>query len=300
MKELTMKLGGIMPLDKELEMGEQEWYESLVSECKAIITEAVFTSRWALVEGYWELGKRIREEHVNFERVHVYGEKIVQGLAQSLDMSSRTIHYALKAYDKFPSLDKIPEGKNITWNKLITQYLPAPKENILEKEIPKGMYELIVCDPPWKYGTEYSKENRRAASPYKELSQEELKKLQIPSANDSVLWLWTTHKFIWDAKELLDHWGFEYKAILTWNKEKMGMGVWLRMQTEFCLLGIKGKPKWNLKNERDMLNEQRREHSRKPECFYEMAERLTPTEHKIDVFGREQRNGWIIYGNEEF
>ena len=34
----------------------------LVDDCKAIITEAVFTSRWSLVEGYHTLGKRILEE----------------------------------------------------------------------------------------------------------------------------------------------------------------------------------------------------------------------------------------------
>ena len=44
------------------EIQTNEWYEELVSECKAIITEAVFTSRWVLVEGYWNLGKIIREE----------------------------------------------------------------------------------------------------------------------------------------------------------------------------------------------------------------------------------------------
>jgi len=38
----------------------QEWYDLLVEDCKAIVTEAVFTSRWALVQGYWELGQRIR------------------------------------------------------------------------------------------------------------------------------------------------------------------------------------------------------------------------------------------------
>ena len=42
---------------------QTNWYQDLVEECKAIITEAVFTSRWALVEGYWNLGKRITEEN---------------------------------------------------------------------------------------------------------------------------------------------------------------------------------------------------------------------------------------------
>lgn len=44
------------------ELQNQEWYTNLVDECQAIITEAVFTSRWALVEGHWSLGQRIRGE----------------------------------------------------------------------------------------------------------------------------------------------------------------------------------------------------------------------------------------------
>ncbi|MCX6750447.1 MAG: MT-A70 family methyltransferase, partial [Candidatus Pacearchaeota archaeon] len=68
-------------------------------------------------------------------------------------------------------------------------------------------------------------------------------------------------------------------------------------QTEFCLLGIKGRPEWNLTNERDIIREARREHSRKPESFYQMIEKLN-TGKKIDYFGRYKRNGWDIYGNE--
>lgn len=105
----------------------ERWYQELVDDCHNIITEAVFQSRWALVEGYHNLGKRILEDYDNFERSNIYGEKIVQGLAESLNMSSRIIWYAMQFVQKYPDLSKVPEGKNITWNKIITQYLPTPK-----------------------------------------------------------------------------------------------------------------------------------------------------------------------------
>ena len=103
----------------------QEWYNALVDECKAIIAEAVFTSRWALVEGYWGLGKRIREDE-NWKKYAKGSYGCLQDLAKNLNIAERTIYYSLKAYDEYPDLDKIPEGKNISWNKLITQYLPEP------------------------------------------------------------------------------------------------------------------------------------------------------------------------------
>ena len=68
----------------------------------------------------------------------------MQDLAQNLGISERTLYYSLKAYKKFPDLGKIPDGKNITWNKLITLYLPELKK---EKEI----------SPPKGYGITFNK-----------------------------------------------------------------------------------------------------------------------------------------------
>ena len=171
------------------------------------------------------------------------------------------------------------------------------KGKIENKELvaPDGLFDVIVIDPPWNYGGNYNPDGRRVSSPYPEMALDELKELAIPSSDDCVLWLWTTHKFIWDAKFLLEHWGFDYKAILTWDKDKMGMGSWLRMQCEFCLMGVKGKPTLLRNDVRDIINEPRRQNSRKPESFYNMAETLT-IGRKLDYFSREPREGWEVYG----
>lgn len=167
-----------------------------------------------------------------------------------------------------------------------------PEQNSVSK-----LYDVIVIDPPWNYGTQYDPDNRRVASPYPEMTIEELKERYIPSKDNCIMWLWTTHKFIWEAKELLEHWGFTYKAILVWDKGMIGMGYWLRMQCEFCLLGIKGQPFWNNTNIRDIISEARREHSRKPDLFYEIVDKLCVGE-KLDDFSRQQRNGWDSRGIE--
>jgi N6-adenosine-specific RNA methylase IME4 len=49
-----------------------------------------------------------------------------------------------------------------------------------------------------------------------------------------VLWLWTTNHFMPHAFAVLDRWGFEHKTILTWVKPGMGLGDWLRGNTEHC------------------------------------------------------------------
>jgi N6-adenosine-specific RNA methylase IME4 len=170
------------------------------------------------------------------------------------------------------------------------------KKNISNISI-DDLYDVIVIDPPWEYTTEYNPDTRRISSPYPEMSLQEIKDINIPAKDDCILWLWTTHKFIWEANEILEYWGFNYKAILIWDKEKMGIGYWLRLQCEFCLLGIKGNPIWDIKNMRDIIREARKEHSRKPESFYKMIDDNFRGS-KLDYFGREQRKGWRIYGAE--
>lgn len=161
-----------------------------------------------------------------------------------------------------------------------------------------GVFDVVAIDPPWNYGTQYDSAGRRVANPYPEMTQNELLNIKVPSADNCIMFLWTTQRFIWDAKQLLEHWGFEYRNIIVWDKQKIGMGDLFRMQCEFCLVGIKGKPLIdNNHSNRDIIQEPRREHSRKPDAFYDMVDSLC-VGRKLDYFSRQQRKGWVTYGND--
>jgi len=166
-------------------------------------------------------------------------------------------------------------------------------------------YHVIAIDPPWAYNEkggfssdDYDAQNNRGAVDYPTMTVEQIKKIEIPAANDSVLFLWTTHAFLRDSFDIMKEWGFEYKATIVWDKVKMGMGRNVRMQVEFCLLGIKGKPIIQGSSERDIITEPRREHSRKPEAFYQMVERMC-IGNKLDYFSRQTRKNWEHYGAEQ-
>lgn len=237
--------------------------------------------------------------------------KATEKAGEIFNVNRKYIQDAKKIKDEKPDeFKEIKTGKKNISEVMKEIKIEKRKEDIAQQkkdieegkiELPKGKYEVLVVDPPWAYGTidSYDPNGFRGGSPYPELTVEELKNMELPSTDSSVLWLWTTHKFIWDARKLLEHWGFEYKALMVWNKEKIGMGKWLRMQCEFCLLGIKGKPTWNLTNERDILTEARRQHSRKPDSFFSMVDKLC-VGRKLDYFGREKRKGWDIFGVEKF
>lgn len=166
-------------------------------------------------------------------------------------------------------------------------------------KLPEGVFEVIVIDPPWPYGNaeHYDPENFRATTPYPEMSLEEIGALELPAADDCVLWLWTTHRFLPAAFPLLDAWGFEYRVPVTWVKDRMGVGRWLRSQSEYCLMATRGHPQRDLKGQTTVVHAPMRQHSRKPDEFYEMVESLC-IGRRLDYFSRERRKGWEQFGSD--
>lgn len=192
--------------------------------------------------------------------------------------------------------DVLAKIKNEQRKEMIQRQVEEIEKGNIEK--PDGLFDVIAIDPPWNYGTSFDADGRRVANPYPEMTQEQLKALEIPAKANCVMFLWTTQKFIWDAKELLDTWGFTYRSMIVWDKEKIGMGDLIRMQCEFCLIGIKGSPVFKDNHSvRDIIREPRREHSRKPEEFYRIVDDLCAG-RKLDFFSREERTGWFSYGND--
>ena len=99
---------------------DKDYYNLLVEDCKAIIVESVHNSNWTLIAGYHALGERIVED----ERYQKYSsDSILPRLAKDIKTSTRTLYRAIKFFQMFPDLQKLPEGKNINWYKIINKYL---------------------------------------------------------------------------------------------------------------------------------------------------------------------------------
>lgn len=108
-----------------------DWYTLLIDDCKAIITETGFISRWALVEGYHTLGQRILDENDSFKREKIYGKEIVQCIAQSLGKSKRTLFQAIQFARTYPDLNDVPFGKDLSWYRVCNELLPGvEKDNV--------------------------------------------------------------------------------------------------------------------------------------------------------------------------
>jgi N6-adenosine-specific RNA methylase IME4 len=164
-----------------------------------------------------------------------------------------------------------------------------------------GPYRVAVVDLPWPYEVRDEDPSHRAARPYPTMSIAEMCALPVPSIMhaDSILWTWTTNHHMREAYDVLDAWGFEPKTILTWAKDKMGTGDWLRGQTEHCIMAVRGKPVVTLSNQTTLLHARVRAHSQKPPEFYDLVESLCPAPHYADLFSRYRHNEkWDCHGDE--
>lgn len=165
--------------------------------------------------------------------------------------------------------------------------------------LPTGRFRVIVADPPWNYEKRKDDGSHRAALTYPTMTTAEICAMPVAERahEDCLLWLWTTNAFMRDAFQILDAWGFAEKTILTWAKDRMGTGDWLRGKTEHCVLAVRGSPHVNLTNQTTLLTAPAREHSRKPDEFYALVEQLCPGS-KLELFARQQREGWVAWGAE--
>lgn len=158
-------------------------------------------------------------------------------------------------------------------------------------------YRTILADPPWSY----SNQATRAATDnhYNTMSIDEICRLPISQLTEETahLHLWTTNAFLFDAKQIMEAWGFEYKSCFVWVKSSMGIGNYWRVSHEFMLFGIKGSLPFQDHSEMSWYEEKRSKHSRKPEEVTKKIERVSPGPY-LELFGRETRKNWTVWGNE--
>jgi N6-adenosine-specific RNA methylase IME4/DNA-binding phage protein len=173
-----------------------------------------------------------------------------------------------------------------------------------------GPFSTVLADPPWRFQNRTGKvapEHRRL-SRYDTMTTAEVCALPVKDvvAENAHLYLWVPNALIADGLRVMEAWGFTYKSNIVWAKRRKdggpdgrGVGFYFRNVTELILFGVRGYMRTLEPGRRqvNMIETQKREHSRKPDEQYEIIESCSPGPY-LEMFARYARPGWTSWGLE--
>jgi N6-adenosine-specific RNA methylase IME4 len=171
---------------------------------------------------------------------------------------------------------------------------------VIETKTAEGIFDVIVIDPPWEM-----KKIERNVAPnqvefdYPTMAIDEIKALEVPCADDCHVWLWTTHKYLPSAFDILTTWGLKYICTFVWHKpggfQPFGLPQY---NSEFALYARKGSPDFtNYKDFKLCFDAPRTKHSEKPDYFYQLIKDHTAG-RRLDMFNRRPIDGFETWGKE--
>jgi N6-adenosine-specific RNA methylase IME4 len=165
-------------------------------------------------------------------------------------------------------------------------------------------YRTIYADPPWNESGG-GKICRGAQRHYPLMKTREICALPVATLaeENAHLYLWVTNNFLRDGFAVCDAWGFRYVTLITWAKDKIGLGQYFRGQTEHCIFAVRGnipyrtRPDGKRAQGTTLLRAERTIHSRKPEEMRRVIESVSPPPY-LELFAREQVAPWDVWGDE--
>ena len=113
-------------------------------------------------------------------------------------------------------------------------------------DTPKGQYDVVVIDPPWDMqmiSRDVSPE--QVGLDYPTMSLDEIKAMEIPTADSCHIFLWTTQKYLPPALDCFKVWGVNYILTMVWHKNGGFQPFNLpQYNCEFILYGRIGTPQF--------------------------------------------------------
>lgn len=178
-----------------------------------------------------------------------------------------------------------------------------------------GGFSVIYADPAWQYENDGrgSAENHYRTMPLDEVCALPVRDLAAPA---SLLFMWIVWPMLFEAKAVMDAWGFTYKnCAFDWlkttkdgNSDAVGMGRYTRGNSEVCLLGVRGRGIDLVKDhsvrqsilggQSEVIAAPRGRHSAKPPEVRDRICKLTVDATSIELFARDRDPRFESWGNE--
>lgn len=169
-------------------------------------------------------------------------------------------------------------------------------------------YSVIYADPPWDVmaGSKQSRKDgdsqKSLKLKYHTMSLEEIKSLPVKKikGSNSVLFLWTINKYLEQSYAVARAWGFEPSTMLVWDETPKGIGLGgtFTLANEYLLFCRSGTVKAKQRVKGNHWHLPRERHSKKPDFFRDMIVNTFGDLPRLELFAREQAEGWDVFGNE--
>ena len=186
-----------------------------------------------------------------------------------------------------------------------------------------GAYRVLYVDPPWPERGG-GKIKRGADKHYPLMKVSDIVAMFVTfgqwAAPDAHLYAWATNNYLPAAFKSIAAAGFRYITIVTWVKDRPGLGQYYRGRTEHCLFAVRGRLAYRTRADgkraqgRTVLYDApdlpdafeapvptargKRIHSRKPEAMRRFIEDVSGMGANLEVFARIRVDGWDAWGNE--
>ncbi len=282
----------------------------LTTEQRAALALELLPELEKEAEGRKRAGVTIRPEVVHLE------ERIPQGSGrapQSTDLAGKVVGVSGRVVRQLKAIRETdPDKFNevVKGEKTIGRALTEIKHERIQKEfevkkaspIPDTTYRCIVVDPPWPVDW-IPREVRPLQGgelDYPTMTVDEIMAIPVGKLADSDgchVYLWTTQRFLPTAFEVFKAWGVKYQCVLTWIKNVGFTPFSWMYSTEFVLFGRVGSLQLLKVGKRTDFTGKVREHSRKPDEFYDLVREVSPGP-RLDMFAREAHDGFETWGNE--
>lgn len=172
----------------------------------------------------------------------------------------------------------------------------------------KYEYKTVVADPPWTPTMSITNGGAPKASPqchYNTLSIEEIINIKPRLYKQAHIYIWCLTPHVDWGFQVCRAWGGEPITMFTWRKPGLGAGRF-RCNTEHVVVGRVGSRhgnpfgsggRYSQATSGTVFDWPRAEHSKKPQEFFDLVERLSPAP-RLEMYARSLRNGWTVFGDE--
>lgn len=136
---------------------KDEGYDQLLDEIRATLVEKSFEERMARIEMYHLVGSALRSYNRDITA-------LTKEVSKDLNLSERSLWFAVKFYDTYPTLDLLPDGKAVSWNKVKKLLSGEKKEDTIDlTKVAKGLVKrygiddsIIIAENTLLYASEAS------------------------------------------------------------------------------------------------------------------------------------------------